>query len=123
MRGFGLMAAAVVGLVLAVSVPARAESAGRDAEEAGKAKAKAARQKDGAARESAKASEAAAASQPSKPASPTALDTLVVPAGPDHPGFTMVGESVTYDDPTFVPYKLREAARRARANADLASIP
>ena len=115
MRGFGLMAAAVVGLLLAVSVPVRAESAGREPEAGGKAKA--ARQKAGAAGESTKASEQRKAASP-------ASDTLVVAAsGPDHPGFTMVGESVTYADPTFVPYKLREAARRARANADLASIP
>jgi len=51
-------------------------------------------------------------------------DTLVVPArGPDQPGFTMVGENVFYDDPSFVPYKLRAAARRARASVDIATIP
>ena len=35
----------------------------------------------------------------------------------------MVGENVTYHDPSFVPYKMREAARLARAKADIAKIP
>jgi hypothetical protein len=52
------------------------------------------------------------------------LDTLVVPdGGPGSPGFTMVGENVTYADPAFVPYKLREAARRARQTTDISKIP
>jgi hypothetical protein len=103
MRRWGAMAA-VVGLLWAVAVPARAESARRERDEDGKAK-------------------AVKAPQAPKPAT-RASDTLVVPAaGPDRPGFTMVGENVTYADPSFVPYKLREAARRARANADLSKIP
>ena len=116
MRRFGLMAA-LVGLVLAVCVPARAESAGSGQDEVAMAKAKAVQQKDCAARKAARATAVPKAAT----ASP---DTIVVAAaGPDQPGFTMVGENVTYTDPTFVPYKLREAARRARANADLAKIP
>ena len=114
MRRFGLMAA-LVGLLLAVCVPARAEAdSGPDEVAMAKAKLKAVGQKGSPAR--ACAVPAKAATGPS--------DTLVVAAaGPDQPGFTMVGENVTYTDPTFVPYKLREAARRARANADLARIP
>ena len=51
-------------------------------------------------------------------------DTLVVPdGGPGRPGYTMVGENVTYADPTFVPYKLRDLARRARENTDISKIP
>jgi hypothetical protein len=121
MRRFGLMAA-VVGLLLAVCVPARAQSEGSAQDEvamanAMAAKSKAVPQKDCAARKTVRAVPVPkAATEPS--------DTLVVAAaGPDQPGFTMVGENVTYTDPTFVPYKLREQARRARANADLARIP
>ena len=65
----------------------------------------------------AKASEACPA-----PLTPSS-DTIVVPASADQPGFTMVGENVTYADPSFVPYKLREAARRARASVDISKIP
>lgn len=121
MRRFGLMAA-VLGLLLAVCVPARAESEGAAQDEVAmamataKARAKAAAQKEQAIREAARSAVRKAGAEPS--------DTIVVAAaGPDQPGFTMVGENVTYTDPSFVPYKLREAARRARANADLASIP
>jgi len=120
---FGTMAA-VVGLMLALCVPAGAESSGRQDEDA-KAKATPSAQadapegtakKDCAARQEAKASQAREGAVPS--------DTLVVAAeGPDKPGFTMVGENVTYHDPAFVPYKLREAARRARASVDVSTIP
>jgi hypothetical protein len=124
---FGTMAA-VVGLLLALCVPARAESSGRQDEDASaRAKAKArpsaqaAKQEDHARRDCA-ARQEAGTSQVREGAVPS--DTLVVAAGgPDKPGFTMVGESVTYDDPTFVPYKLREAARRARASVDISTIP
>ena len=85
-------------------VPARAESGGRQDEDA-KAKAtpsaqaaarEGAGQKDCAARREAKPSQARQGAISS--------DTLVVAGeGPDKPGFTMVGESVTYDDPAFVP--------------------
>ena len=116
MRRLGLISA-VVGLLLAVCVPARAESARRAPDPEAQAKARAAAPKDGAASRTAKASEA-------RPAVTGPSDTIVVPAaGPDQPGFTMVGENVTYADPSFVPYKLRESARRARANADLSKIP
>jgi hypothetical protein len=115
MRRLGLISA-VVGLLLAVCVPARAESARRTPDPEAKAKARAAAQKDCAASRTATATEA-------RPAVTGPSDTIVVPAGPDHPGFTMVGENVTYADPSFVPYKLRESARRARANADLSKIP
>ena len=116
MRRFGLMAA-VFGLVLAVCVPVRAESEGSGQDEVAMARANAARQQACAARKPAKAVPVPKATVPSS-------DTLVVAAaGPDQPGLTMVGENVTYADPTFVPYKLREAARRARASADLARIP
>ena len=120
MRRFGLMAA-VLGLLLAVCVPARAESEGAAQDEVtmamatAKARAKAAEEKNRAIRKAATSAVRQPATGPS--------DTIVVAAAGDQPGFTMVGENVTYTDPTFVPYKLREAARRARANADLASIP
>jgi hypothetical protein len=105
---------AVAGLLLAVCVPARAESA-RQADP--DSKTKAAASKDCAARQQARAAETGKTA-------PAALDTLVVEAsGPDRPGFTMVGENVTYHDPSFVPYKMREAARRARATADISKIP
>jgi hypothetical protein len=126
MRRFGLMAA-LVGLLLAVCVPARAESADSGPDEVAmamamaKAKVKPVEQKDCPAREGA-VREATKASRLPKPVAASA-DTLVVAAAGDQPGFTMVGENVTYDDPCFVPYKLRDAARRARAKADLARIP
>ena len=113
MRRVGLISA-VVGLLLAVGVPARAESARRGPDPDAKAKAQA--QKRCAAGKTTKVSEA-------RPAATPPSDTIVVPASGDQPGFTMVGENVTYTDPTFVPYKLREAARRARASADLSKIP
>jgi len=112
MRRLSLVSA-VAGLLLAVCVPARAESARREPD----AKAKAAAQEGCAARKAAKASEARPA-----PLTPSS-DTIVVPASADQPGFTMVGENVTYADPSFVPYKLREAARRARASVDISKIP
>jgi len=114
MRRLSLVSA-VAGLLLAVCVPARAESARREPD--AKAKAKAAAQEGCAARKAAKASEARPA-----PLTPSS-DTIVVPASADQPGFTMVGENVTYADPSFVPYKLREAARRARASVDISKIP
>ena len=120
---FGAMAA-VVGLLLALCVPARAESGGRQDEDV-KVKATPSVQaaaREGAARKDCAARQEARASQAREGAIPS--DTLVVAAkGPDQPGFTMVGESVTYDDPAFVPYKLREAARRARASVDISTIP
>ena len=124
MRRFGLMAA-LVGLLLAVCVPARAESADSGPDEVAmamaKAKVKSVGQKDCPAREGA-VREATKASGLPQPVAASA-DTLVVAAAGDQPGFTMVGENVTYTDPCFVPYKLRDAARRARAKADLARIP
>jgi hypothetical protein len=113
MRRSGLLAVSAA-LILAFAIPARAESTPRRDADHG-AKAKAVRQKDCAGKDQAKAEGARKAAPPS--------DTIVVPAGPDHPGYTMVGENVTYDDPTFVPYKLREAARRARATTDISKIP
>jgi len=106
---------AVAGLLLAVCVPARAESARRAADPDGKTKAAA--RKDCAARDEARAPETGKTA-------PAGLDTYVVEgSGPDRPGYTMVGENVTYHDPSFVPYKMREAARLARAKADIAKIP
>ena len=108
---------AVAGLLLALCVPARAESARQSDPDS---KLKAATAKDSGSREQARAPETG---KPAK-TTPAALDTFVVKAsGPGRPGFTMVGENVIYDDPSFVPYKMREAARRARANADLSKIP
>ena len=115
MRRLSLVSA-VAGLLLAVCVPARAESARREPDATATAKAKAAAQEGCAARKAAKADEA-------RPAVPPSSDTIVVPASADQPGFTMVGENVTYADPSFVPYKLREAARRARASVDISKIP
>jgi hypothetical protein len=115
MRRLDLISA-VAGLLLAVGVPARAESARHAPDRDAKGKAKAAAQRGCAARKAAQASEARAAVTPPS-------DTIVVPASADQPGFTMVGENVTYTDPTFVPYKLREAARRARASVDISKIP
>ena len=108
---------AVAGLLLAVCVPARAESARRAQDPDPRTKA--------AARKGCAAERQARASETARPApAPAPSDTLVVEAsGPDRPGFTMVGENVTYTDPNFVPYKMRAAARRARANADVSKIP
>lgn len=50
-------------------------------------------------------------------------ESVYVPAAGSAPGFTMVGESVTFDDPTFVPYKNTEAAKRARQAVDVSKIP
>jgi len=133
--------AAVVGLLLALCASARAQSsAAPDDEAASKARMPQVLPAD---------SPAAAYEDDARPAEPQEVvsedgaqaapsgsvasqdghtgepgDTLVVPAGgPDQPGFTMIGENVFYDDPSFVPYKLRAAARQARARADLATIP
>jgi hypothetical protein len=38
-------------------------------------------------------------------------------------GYTMVGESVTYHDPTFVPYKSRPEVRARREAIDVSTIP
>ena len=38
-------------------------------------------------------------------------------------GYTMIGESVTYNDPTFVPYKNRPEVRARRESTDIALIP
>ena len=108
---------AVAGLLLALCVPARAESA-RQSDPDSQTKAAAA--KDSVARTPARAPETGKTAR----TNPATLDTFVVAAtGPDRPGFTMVGENVIYDDPNFVPYKMREAARLARAKADLSKIP
>jgi len=39
------------------------------------------------------------------------------------PEFTMVGESVTYSDPNFVPYKNRPEVRARRLSTDVGTIP
>jgi hypothetical protein len=38
-------------------------------------------------------------------------------------GYTMIGESVYYNDPTFVPYKNRPEVVARRLATDVASIP
>jgi len=38
-------------------------------------------------------------------------------------GYTMIGESVVYNDPSFVPYKNRPEVVARRMNTDVASIP
>jgi len=49
---------------------------------------------------------------------------VVVMDDPGVPGgYTMVGESVTYNDPTFVPYKNRPAVKARRLATDIALIP
>jgi hypothetical protein len=39
------------------------------------------------------------------------------------PEFSMVGESVTYSDPNFVPYKNRPEVRARRLATDVSTIP
>jgi hypothetical protein len=49
---------------------------------------------------------------------------IVVMDDPGVPGgYTMIGESVIYHDPTFVPYKNREEVRARRLATDVALIP
>jgi hypothetical protein len=120
MRRSGLTAVSA-GLVFAVCVPAWARSEassdkGGDKGVSGRCQHRQVGQKR---------SHAQAAPAKSAPATARiASDTIVVPdGGPGRPGYTMVGENVTYDDPKFVPYKLTEAARRARASVDISKIP
>jgi len=49
---------------------------------------------------------------------------VVIMDDPNVPGgYTMLGESVIYHDPTFVPYKNREEVRARRLATDVATIP
>ena len=49
---------------------------------------------------------------------------LVIMDDPGVPGgYTMIGESVIYNDPTFVPYKNRPEVRARRESTDIATIP
>jgi hypothetical protein len=49
---------------------------------------------------------------------------IVVMDDPNVPGgYTMYGESVIYNDPTFVPYKNRPEVRARREATDISQIP
>jgi hypothetical protein len=49
---------------------------------------------------------------------------IVIMDDPNVPGgYTMIGESVIYNDPTFVPYKNRPEVRARRLATDVALIP
>jgi hypothetical protein len=51
-------------------------------------------------------------------------EPVVIMDDPGVPGgYTMIGESVIYNDPTFVPYKNREEVRARRLATDVALIP
>jgi hypothetical protein len=50
-------------------------------------------------------------------------EVVYVPPTSESPGFSMIGESVTYDDPAFVPYKNTAAAKHARQSVDVSTIP
>lgn len=51
------------------------------------------------------------------------MEPVYVPATGSTPGFTIQGENVAFDDPSFVPYKNTEAARKARLSVDVSRIP
>jgi hypothetical protein len=51
---------------------------------------------------------------------PAAREALVTAETPE---YSMSWENTTYKDPNFVPYKLTEAARRARMSVDVTTIP
>ena len=61
--------------------------------------------------------------EPPQVDTPGASDKLEVTNPEKGPAYSMVGESVTYLDPSFVPYKNTEAAKRARMSVDVSKIP
>jgi hypothetical protein len=61
--------------------------------------------------------------EPPQVDTPGASDKLEVTNPEKGPAYSMVGESVTYTDPNFVPYKNTEQAKRARMSVDVTKIP